>query len=223
VTVTVPPARTVFHRLLGWHARAMQRILVGFMAGVLVGVVVSRFAKWEAAVLAGWDAAELTFLLAVWTVILQSDASRTRQWATREDVTRDTARLLLLGASVASLVAVALVIGFGGVSRGVMVTVAVVTVVVSWTLVNTVFTLRYADLYYRAPPGSVLFGGVDPDPDYRDFAYLAFTIGMAYQVSDTDLRDRFVRRTVLGHAVLSYVFGVVIVGTAVNVIAGLAG
>ena len=96
------------------------------------------------------------------------------------------------------------------------------TVVLSWSAVNTMFTLRYADLYYQGS-SAVDFGYRDPDdrPDYRDFAYLAFTIGMCYQVSDTTLRDRGIRRTVLVHALVSYVFGVVIIAAGINVVAGL--
>ena len=99
---------------------------------------------------------------------------------------------------------------------------ATITVMLSWTLVNTVLVMRYADLYYAAPGHAVEFGttGGEP-PDYRDFAYLAFTIGMTYQVSDTTLRDRRIRRTVLVHAWISYIFGVVIVAAGINLVAGL--
>ena len=99
---------------------------------------------------------------------------------------------------------------------------ALLTVVLSWGAVNTMFTLRYADLYYRGS-SAVDFGYRDSDerPDYRDFAYLAFTIGMCYQVSDTTLRDRGIRRTVLVHALVSYVFGVVIIAAGINLVAGL--
>jgi uncharacterized membrane protein len=95
--------------------------------------------------------------------------------------------------------------------------------VVSWTVVNTVYTLRYADLHFRSREAGIAFG--DPDgqepPTYRDFAYVAFTIGMCYQVSDTTVRDRRIRSTALSHAFLSYLFGVVIVAGSVNLIAGL--
>jgi uncharacterized membrane protein len=133
-----------------------------------------------------------------------------------------------LAASGASLVAVGFALGLArhesGAERALLVTMAAVTVVVSWTVVNTVFTLRYAHLYYRGAADSIDFGGdTTRPPDYRDFAYLAFTIGMTYQVSDTMLRDRGIRRTVLFHAILSYVFGVVIVSAGVNVVAGLLG
>jgi uncharacterized membrane protein len=101
--------------------------------------------------------------------------------------------------------------------------VAVLTVVLSWTVVNTVYTLRYADLHFASGAVGIAFGdsAEQEPPTYRDLAYVAFTIGMTYQVSDTTVRDSRIRRTVLSHALLSYLFGVVIVGGAVNLVAGL--
>ena len=110
-----------------------------------------------------------------------------------------------------------------GASRALLIGVAVLTVVLSWTVINTVYTMRYADQHFRSKQGGIAFG-TDQDqqvPGYRDFAYVAFTIGMTYQVSDTTMRDPRVRRTVLAHATVSYVFGVVIVAGSVNLISGL--
>ncbi len=103
--------------------------------------------------------------------------------------------------------------------------VAVLTVMLSWTVVNTVYTLRYADLHFGSTAGGIGFGDSagQERPNYRDFAYVAFTIGMTYQVSDTTVRDPRIRRTVLSHAILAYLFGVVIVAGSVNLIAGLVG
>jgi uncharacterized membrane protein len=99
---------------------------------------------------------------------------------------------------------------------------AVLTVMLSWTVINTVYTLRYADQDFRSRPGGIAFGeNGQEQPSYRDFAYVAFTIGMCYQVSDTTLRDPRIRRTALAHAILSYLFGVVIVAGSVNLISGL--
>lgn len=97
------------------------------------------------------------------------------------------------------------------------------TVVLSWTVINSAYTLRYADQHFRSKPGGIEFGTEDGQqhPSYRDFAYVAFTIGMCYQVSDTTLRDPLIRRTAFAHALLSYVFGVVIVAGSVNLISGL--
>jgi uncharacterized membrane protein len=222
------PAASPYHRWMGWHASAGRRLLSTAAVGVLVALVLTPFVPWGLAVLGGWDGAALAFLGTVWRTIARADAGSTRALATREDLTRDVARLLVLAASAASTVAVVLALTLArresGFEQILLVAIASVTVVLSWTMVNTVFTLRYADLHYNAPEPSVDFlrGPGEGEADYRDFAYLAFTIGMTYQVSDTNLRNRTIRRTVLAHAFLSYVFGVVIVSVGVNVIAGLA-
>jgi uncharacterized membrane protein len=86
--------------------------------------------------------------------------------------------------------------------------------------VNTVFTLRYAHMYYRDVPAGIEFNHDDP-PTYAEFAYLAFTVGMTYQVSDTAITSRSIRRTLLRHALLSYVFGVAVLAVTINFIGGL--
>jgi uncharacterized membrane protein len=96
----------------------------------------------------------------------------------------------------------------------------VVSVVLAWVVVHTIFTLRYARIYYGGPDGGVDFNE-KAAPDYADFAYLAFTIGMTFQVSDTDLTSKAMRRTALRHALISYLFGAVIIGLIINVVASL--
>ena len=226
-TMTTSPPPTRYHRWLGWYAPAMRRAVVVGSIGLTVVVVLAWFVPWGMAVVAGWDAAALSFLVSIWPIILRADGAQAVQLATREDETRGSAAVLLVGASVASLLGVGLALDLAGRESGslrmLLIGIAVLTVVVSWTVVNTVYTLRYADLHFRSREEGIAFG--DPDrqapPTYRDFAYLAFTIGMCYQVSDTTVRDRRIRGTVLFHAFLSYVFGVVIVAGSVNLIAGL--
>jgi uncharacterized membrane protein len=110
-----------------------------------------------------------------------------------------------------------------GPPRALLIGAAVLTVVLSWAVINTVCTLRYAGQHVRSKPGGITFGTEDGQqhPGYRDFAYAAFTIGMTDQVPDTTLRDPQIRRSVLAHATLSYVSGVVIVAGSVNLISGL--
>ena len=226
-TMTTSPPPTRYHRWLGWYAPAMRRAVVVSSIGLTVVVVLAWFVPWGMAVVAGWDAAALSFLVSIWPIILRADGAHAVQLATREDETRGSAAVLLVGASVASLLGVGLALDLAGRESGslrvLLIGVAMLTVVVSWTVVNTVYTLRYADLHFRSREEGIAFG--DPDrqapPTYRDFAYLAFTIGMCYQVSDTTVGDRRIRGTVLSHAFLSYVFGVVIVAGSVNLIAGL--
>jgi uncharacterized membrane protein len=220
------PPPTLYHRWLGWRATALRRAATVLAAGVIVALILMGFMTWALAVVGGWDAAALTYLLVTWPIILRAAGARAAALASREDETKDSARALLVSASIASLLgagyAVHLAGRHGGLLRLVLTSLAVLTVVLSWTLVNTVYTLRYADEHHRSTHGGIEFGGREPAmPSYRDFAYVAFTIGMTYQVSDTTLRDPLIRRSVLGHAALSYVFGVVIVAGLVNLTAGL--
>jgi uncharacterized membrane protein len=97
----------------------------------------------------------------------------------------------------------------------------VVTVALSWLAVHTVFTLRYAHLYYL-DGGGISFHS-DEAPDYGDFAYVAFTLGMTYQVSDSDLTSKRIRTTALRHALVSYVLGIAVIAVTINVVAGLIG
>ncbi len=226
-TMTGVPAPTLYHRWLGWHAPAMRRALAALIVGLIVAVILLPFVTWGMALVGGWDADALVVLLTTWPIIVRADSSRARQLAAREDETSGTARALLVGASVASLLGAGYAFHQAGRESGapqvLLIGVAVLTVVLSWAVINTVYTLRYADQHFRSKPGGIAFGTEDDQehPGYRDFAYVAFTIGMTYQVSDTTLRDPQIRRSVLAHALLSYMFGVVIVAGSVNLIAGL--
>jgi uncharacterized membrane protein len=225
--MTAIPSATLYHRWFGWHALALRRAAMVTAIGLIVALVLLPFVPWGLAVVVGWDAAALTFLVVIRPIIAGADGSRTRQLATREDETHGSATVMLIGASVASLLGVVFALSLAGRHSGglrdLLIGIAVLTVMLSWTLVNTVYTLHYAHLHYDSTAAGITFGdsaGLER-PSYRDFAYVAFTIGMTYQVSDTTLRDPRIRRTVLSHAILSYLFGVVIVGGAVNLIAGL--
>jgi uncharacterized membrane protein len=98
--------------------------------------------------------------------------------------------------------------------------VGILSVLFSWPAVHNVFTLVYARLYYGDEVGGIDFNDEDR-PDYVDFAYLAFTIGMTFQVSDTDLTAKAVRRAALRHALVSYLFGAVIVALVINIVASI--
>ncbi len=217
--------RSWLHRVMGWRAPRRRRVLVVAAIATVVGFVTGLLDDPITGLLAGWDVAAALFITIWWQLILSADSAETRRVAMVEDESEQAVTAFVLGASLASLLAVAVTLRIAGEQDGVDKTVSIVgallTVVLSWGVVNTVFTLRYADVHYELDAG-VDFG--DPPgalPDYRDFAYLAFTVGMCYQVSDTQLRDKRLRRTVLRHAVLSYVFGVVIVAAAINLVAGL--
>lgn len=204
------------------RALAGTRAAVAIGLGVALSAAVAFIAPWQVALLAGWDAAMALYVGWVWLGVGHLNADATRLAATREDSSRAAADLVLILANVMNLAGVGLALleaaRVSRVAAGVINGAVALSVALSWTAVHTVFALRYARLYYEAG-GGVDFG--DRAPDYLDFAYLAFTIGMTFQVSDTPITSRGVRRTALRHALLSYVFGVVIVATTINVIAGL--
>ena len=220
------PAPTPYHRWLGWHATALRRLAAATGVGITAGLILGAIVPWHVALLGAWNALALTFLASVAPIILRSDSATTEHLAVCEDVNRDVAGSLLLTASTTSIVAVSIVLHFArneaGAGRTLLVALAAITLVVSWTVLNTQFTLHYAHIYYIEPADGVDFGGaVAGPPDYRDFAYLAFIIGMTYQVSDTSLRGRRIRHDVLVQALFSYIYGVAIVAAGVNIVAGL--
>jgi len=202
---------------------ARTRVLVGFGCGVVTFAVAMAFMPWQVAVMLGWSVAAATIVAWIFLIVWERDSRDTARLATREDNSRLAADLVVVSAAVASLVAGGGTLLKAASSRGVteaaITAVAVFGVVASWAVVHSVFMLRYARLYY-AEGGGVDFNE-DGDPDYRDFAYLALTIGMTFQVSDTNLTTKSIRRTATRHALLSYLFGAVVVALAINVVAGL--
>ncbi len=203
----------------------LQRVIELFAVAVVVGAVVAPFAPWQVAVLCGWVAGGVWMIVSVWFAIWRFDASQTEALALREDNTIVGSQLLLLSAAVASLVGTAFELIKANQSSGApkagLVAVAIGTVIVSWTIVHTLYTLRYAREYYTPPVGGIDWKSPHHKPDYHDFAYLAFTVGMTFQVSDTDVQSTTMRRTVLRHALLAYLFGAVILAIAINIVAGL--
>jgi len=205
------------------HTPALLRVGVAFLLGLVTGCIAFGWMRWQFAALVGWDTLAVAILIAVWSQIWTFDCERTAAQSTREDETRATAGLLEICAATASLVGVFYALQqaseLTGLTRVVLTGAAMLTIVLSWTLLNTVFTLRYAHLYFLSKDGGLDFHGETP-PDYRDFAYMAFTVGMTYQVSDTEVRDPAIRRLVLQQALLSYLFGAFIIAATINVVAG---
>jgi uncharacterized membrane protein len=204
---------------------ARTKLLVSLGAAIVAGAAAALAGAGRAAPLIGWDVLAVVFCGWVWSTIWRLNAESTEGHAKREDPSFDLADVVLLGAAIASLIAVGLVLVEAGHASGnlkyLQAGFALMSVFVSWTLVHTVFTLRYARLYYSGQAGGIDFNESDA-PDYGDFAYLSFTIGMTFQVSDTNIQSKQIRRAALRHAWLSFPLGTVIIATAINLVAGLA-
>ena len=211
--------------------RSQLRLVVMLLAGVLAATAAGLAGHWVEAPAVGWGSASLTYVMWVWLAVGRFNPAETRAHATVEDPSRGVTDLLILAANVASLGAVAAVVvdshASGGGSRFGGGLLALASVALSWLLVQTLFTLRYAELYYgtggKAGAG---VGGIDFNqerpPQYTDFAYLATSLGMTYQVSDTALQSHGIRAEALKHSLLSYLFGTVILATTISLVISLA-
>jgi uncharacterized membrane protein len=205
---------------------AATHIAVAGALGVVGTFIMGFTGGWGFAALVGWDVMAAVFVVWIWGTIWPRDPQSTASHAVREDPGRPVVDLLLVGASVASLVGVGFVIAAsgdsGGLAKAGYVAFAVVTVFLSWAVVHTAYTLRYARLYYGGKAGGINFHQLpDREPQYIDFAYISLTVGMTFQVSDPEVTSTVMRATILRHALLAYLFGVVIIGVVINVLAGL--
>jgi uncharacterized membrane protein len=203
--------------ILSW-----RRLLTCLGVGLLAAGLTAVSGVPEIAVLVGWSVAAAGLLLRVWRISWPRGSEGTKQLAEEEGRTRvtDTA---VLGAAVVSLAAVVQAIVQSGTQDAVgvaVVVLGVLVVILSWALVNTVFAFKYARLYYSGGDGGIDFGQREP-PAYSDFAYVAFTVGMSFSVPDTQLADTSIRKVALGHALLSYLFGTVVIAVAVNLVTNL--
>jgi uncharacterized membrane protein len=199
-------------------------LAVAAVIGAAGGVATSFLGRSAEAALIGWDLTALTYLVITWPVILPLDAERTRQLATVEDNTRGWTDAVLFSAAMASLLGLGLLLVSRARADGARLqelSVGLAGVLLSWALIHTIFTLSYARLFYDHDQGGVDFNQAAP-PAYSDFAYLAFTVGMTFQVSDTAVTSRAMRHTVLRHALVSYLFGAVIFAVTINLLAGIA-
>jgi uncharacterized membrane protein len=199
----------------------MRRVVVVLLPAVTAAAVVGRFNGWRYGLLAGWMVGAGAFV--AWTLLTlwPMNADQTAAHANRDDPGRGTLDVLVLGAAVASLGAVAILLLDKADNSAVDAVLSFGSIVLAWLSVHTVYTTRYAGLYYNGEPGGIDFNEDDP-PQYSDFAYLAFTIGMTFQVSDTNLQTKPIRRTLLRHALLSFLFVAIILGATINLVSGLA-
>jgi len=211
--MTAAPVRQVSARL---------RVNVCAALGLVVGAIGARFGPWQLAVMIGWIVVASSLLGWIWAGIGRCDAAATRQRSTAEDSSRTMAVLVMVIASVVSIggvvvgIAKSRDVGFG--LEIALVVASLLAVVLSWCVVHTMFAVHYAHQYYREPVGGIVLPG-GAAPDYRDFAYMAFTVGMSFATSDVEITSAVTRRIVLRHALVSYVFGAAIVGLTINVMA----
>ncbi|HXX31212.1 MAG TPA: DUF1345 domain-containing protein [Myxococcaceae bacterium] len=203
--------------------RAMARLLLAAAVGVVAGLLVAPFHQWAFRLVTAWDAALVTLLGLAWSFILRYNAEQTRHRAGAVDPGRNAVWAVVLVGSTMSLIA-----GNGAVRYArtlaprwstLLILLSLLAVLLAWFAVHTAYTLRYAHLYYRedGEVGGLRFPGDRPPADI-DFAYYAFTVGMAFGTTDVLVTDTRFRRATLGHALLSFFFNTGILALTLNLI-----
>ena len=202
--------------------RAAGAVVAGSAAAMWIGAD-----GWRERALDGWVAGAGVYVALTWLYLFQLEPAQAETHGKLVGARHNAVGWIVLGCAVVSLYAVyeilkATTLGGGDSLRPAL--TGLLAVVVSWVAVHTVFMVRYADLYYSDDDHGIDFPGDTSGANalrYTDFAYLAFTIGMSYAVSDISLKSHQMRKTVWGHSLVSYVFGVVILGATLNLILGL--
>ena len=210
---------------------AHHRLLISLgVAGVFYASFFGHM-QWGKHLLLSWDAFTLCLLVLAWARILTAQPKIVHQTARLQYSARKSILLFVLSAACASLAAVFFLLrtakSLSPAEAGEHIAFALVTVILSWALIHTIFSLQYAYLYYRRQPRDgdavqvLVFPEGEIDPDYYDFAYFSFIIGMTSQVSDVQIGSREVRRWALLHGLISFAFNTAVLALGINIASGL--
>ncbi|NCD71303.1 DUF1345 domain-containing protein [Mucilaginibacter agri] len=212
---------------------AHYKVILALVLAAITCFSVAHSVSLSTTILLTWMTFASTAIVVDWFIILTAHPRDFGKVATLEDSSRTMIFILVIGASIVSLFAIIFLLKTSKGTSQADVTghifLVISSVIVSWTLVHTLFTLRYAHMYYdrsndgdAKPIGGLEFPKEDK-PDYLDFVYFAFVIGMTFQVSDVEISDRHIRRLAWVHGMISFAFNTAIVALSINVISGLVG
>ena len=204
--------------------RATGRLFLSMAVGGVAMLLTPGAPRLTLRLMIGWDATALALVVQAWGIFWTSDARASELRAGDEDPGRYAVFVIAVLSSLFSLFAATLVLRMmRGQSSDWWAVIALVSVALSWLLTHTAYTFRYAHLYYAGTSnGGLIFPGTSTPCD-MDFAYYAFTLGMAFQVSDVQVEASDIRRTTLVHALISFVFNTTILALALNVVFSLIG
>jgi uncharacterized membrane protein len=212
---------------------ARHRLVIAFVAATAVSLSLRGHVRPSTEVIAAWDTFVFCVLFLAWLTILTTPVHKLRSRAKEQDVSRLVIFVFVVVAACAALFAVGFLISVNKAElRGHLTAhliLALGTVIFSWSVVHTAFGLRYAHAFYGDSDdpgadehaGGLLFPGSEQMPDYFDFAYFSFVVGMTCQVSDVQITSRRMRRLTLVHSVLSFGFNTVILALLINTVSGL--
>ncbi|MDQ8048982.1 MULTISPECIES: DUF1345 domain-containing protein [Rhodanobacteraceae] len=207
------------------YAHARPRLLVGAAVAVVAAAAL-EFSGMPRSLplLLGFDLGAVVYFVLLLRIFVGASPATMRRQAKQQDTGRWTT--LLSGVVLSAVVLGAVTTELNSSDKGgaLAIAVAATTIILAWTFMNTLFSLHYAHGYYGEfgkPHQGLDFPG-DEEPDYWDFAYFAFTIGMTFQVSDVQITTRYLRRIGLMHSAIAFFFNVFIIAISVNIAAGKA-
>jgi uncharacterized membrane protein len=214
---------------LPWIVRmsALQRLAVALVAACATFLTLGVWFSGRFSVLASWDVGALCYLGLEWLLITRSDEKLTRLRTQRSDPSSYVIFLVVVSAASASVVAIGFIVGDARElpywPRAGRITLSVAALFLSWLLIHTLFAFHYARLYYSQPPEQKshhrgLRFPDDDEPDYLDFAYYSFVVGMTSQVSDVAVLSRPMRRLTMIHGVLSFIYNIAILAMSISII-----
>jgi len=222
-------ARASAIRRMPWVVRVVHgrpRMFTSGAIGLVLLVALHVFTHWRPAtrVLVAWDVWTTLYLILVYHMMAASHIDDIRERAKQEDEGQLMILALTAGAALASLAAIVAELGFSTGGRGArhadQLVLAIITILLSWALIHTMFALHYAHEYYDEQGGrGLLFPGGDEHPDYWDFVYFSFVVGMTSQVSDIGVTSKEMRRTVTAHGIVAFMFNAALVALTVNIAA----
>jgi uncharacterized membrane protein len=191
------------------------------VAGIIAAVAVEP----AIAPLIAWCTAGVTALAWVWRICWRQDPAGTERVAREESVSHVTDNAIVT-ACIASIAAVVIALmqssnQSGDPTSTALVILGVLGTIVAWALVNTVYALKYARMYFLDHPDGGFDVRHEAQPTYSDFAYFTFTVGMSYAAPEVEPSNSEIRRKALLHALLSYFFGTVLIAVAINLVANL--
>lgn len=211
---------------------ARQRLFISVFAGLLLFFLLPTWIFWETRLIAAWDGGILCFLFFAWFTMANTSAADTEKSTTQYD---QSGIIILIFAATAAIVSILVIAFMLRHTKGIPLThlsahllLSVMAIVGAWLMMHTLFAFHYAHRFYRdhrEKPGeshyhTLIFPSQKP-PDYLDFIYFSFIIGMTSQVSDIQIAGRSMRRLALVHGGLSFGFNMVILALSINIIAGI--
>jgi uncharacterized membrane protein len=206
------PVRVVYSR---------PRTFISLAIGIVAFLLMPASFRLVTRLVVGWDVFAALYLVLAYIMMLRCDVAHIHRSAVLQDDGRFLILLLTALGSFAILAAIVLELGVSKSNPAALI-LAIVTIVLSWAVVHTAFSLHYAHEFYRGKkPGGLQFpnGDQHEDADYWDFVYFSFVIGMTAQVSDVGITDKIIRRTATVHGIISFVFNTALLALMVNIAA----